>query len=108
MTVAATGTQAATVTTEHTLNGGSFTDAGTYVMHVNTANMVNGDTLVLRVYAKCVSAGSEVLAYMETFAHVQAQPLKISPPIRSEYSCKFTLNQDAGTSRNFEWAILRL
>jgi hypothetical protein len=108
MTVAASGTQSATVTTEHTLNSGSFTTAGTYVLVVDTTNMALGDYTELRTYIKVLSSGSEVLFDMQPLAHAQAEPVKVSLPVRSEYSIKFTLKQTAGTGRDYDWAVLRV
>ncbi len=44
------GDQTAVVTTEHTLD--TITDAGTYVLYVDTSNMVLIDELELRVKTK--------------------------------------------------------
>lgn len=100
------GTQSATVTTEHTL--ATVTAAGTYVLVVDTANMVNGDTLELRAKYKTLTGSTEAVAVLGSFANVQAEPVKFSIPIVSLYSVKFTLKQTAGTSRNFDWNVLQI
>ena len=46
VTIEASGTQTATIDTEHTL--ATETDAKVYVLLVDTKNMVNGDELELR------------------------------------------------------------
>lgn len=108
MTVEASGTQTATVSTEHTLNGGSFTSAKTYVLSVDLTNLANGDTVELRAKVKVISSGSEKLIYLGTYSHAQPYPVVHSIPVRSEYSASFTLKQTAGTGRNFDWAVLSL
>lgn len=103
----ASGTQTATVTTEHTL-GSAITDAGTYVLIVDTAEMVNGDVLELRAKLKVLTGGSELLTLIGTYAHVQAEPVKISIPLPSLFSITFTLKQAAGSSRDFDWNVIEL
>jgi hypothetical protein len=117
MVVKASGTQLAVIGTEHSLNGGSFTDAGVYLLSVNTLNMVGGDTLELRTYKKVLSGDAqEYLVDVVNFADSQgdgAAPgssangdlVKISVPVPSPYSIRFTLKQVAGTGRNFPWRV---
>lgn len=112
MSVAAagTGTQAATVPTEHTLLDISV--AGVYTLHVDKVNMVAGDVLELRVYQIVLTGGTRRVVYVSRFADVQATDdmIAISIPIANELtdsgSLRFTLNQTAGTSRNFPWKVL--
>lgn len=117
LTVKASGTQSATLNTEHTLNGSAFTDSGVYVLMVDTRNMVNGDELELRAYVKTLTGDANgFLAYSPTYAQQQgdgAAPgssgsgdsVKISVPIPSPYSITFTLKQTAGTGRDFPWRV---
>jgi len=105
-TVIASGTQAATITTEHTL--GTDTTNKTYVLVVDTGAMVNGDVLELRLYTIVLSAGTERLAYFATFQHAQTSPQVYSVPVPANISCKATLKQTAGTGRSFPWALLSL
>ena len=105
MAVEASGTQAATIGTEHTLSG-SFTTEKTYLLYVDTTNLLNGDELELRVKMKAASGGSELLIWAGYYIHSQTDVLKASVPIRSPYSCSFTLKQTVGTGRSFPWVIL--
>ncbi len=104
--VVASGTQSATVTTEHSL--ATSTTGKTYVLAVNTANMVNGDELELRIYTKVLSGSTKQLAYFAAYAHVQGIPNKYSVPVPANQYCEVSLKQSAGTSRNFEWTLLSL
>lgn len=108
-----TGTQTATVGTEHTL----LTEAtsGIFVLVVNLKNMVNGDILELRAYVKTLTGDANpLLMFEQIYANVQGDaaaagssakgPVHVkSPPIESPYSLVWTLKQVAGTSRNFDW-----
>ena len=106
LTLKASGTQTANVTTEHTLT--TETDANVYVLVVDTAEMVLADILELRIYTKCLAGGTSRLAYIASYAHVQGQPNKYSVPVPCDIECKVTLKQTAGVSRDFPWALLNL
>lgn len=98
------GSQTATITTEHTL--ATVTDAGTYVLGVDTAAMLAGDVLELRIKTKMRTGGTSRLAYGPVrFDGVQAVPNKYSMPIPSEVEAVFTLKQTAGTGRAFPWSV---
>lgn len=119
MTVENSGTQSASVGTEHTL-GSAMTSSKTYVLTVNTENMVNSDELELRAYIKVLSGDSQwYLVYSANYLHDQGDSadagssaagdvVKVSPPVVSPYSIKFTLKQVAGSSRDFDWNIVSL
>ena len=100
------GTQTATVTTEHTL--ATITTAGTFVLLVDTNAMVLGDELILRIKTKVTSGGTTRLAYEGGCGGVQGDPVKISIPVRSFYEVVMTLEQAAGTGRSFPWEIIEL
>lgn len=100
------GSQSATIDTEHTL--ATITDSGTYVFVVDTANMVNGDTLELRIYTKARSGGTSRLAYSASYTNLQAAPQKYSVPVPSNVEFVATLKQVDGTGRAFPWAVLVL
>lgn len=111
VTAAGTGTQSATVTTEHTLLDVSA--AGTYTLHVDTVNMVATDTLELRVYQMVLTSGTRRVAYLYRCSDAQSADdlIKISVPISNELTdsgaLRFTLKQTTGTSRNFPWKVLK-
>lgn len=111
VTAAGSGTQSATVTTEHTLL--DIAAAGTYTLHVDTVNMVAGDALELRIYQMVLTAGTRRVAYVARFDGAQPADdlIKISVPISNELTdagaLRFTLKQTVGTSRNFPWKVLK-
>lgn len=106
--VESSGTQAATVGTEHQL--AAPTIAATRVLIVDTSNMVAGDTLELRIKGNVLGGGTTIVAYKETFYGAQDvdDRMKLSIPFPSDNGGTFTLKQTAGTGRNFPWKILTL
>lgn len=106
MNEAASGTQAATIGVEHTLD--TETAVSTYVLLVDCTNMASGDTLELRAKVKVKGGGAESLAYIETLVDAQDPAVFLSVPIPTGHSCKFTLKQTAGTGRSFDWSVMAL
>lgn len=106
MNEVASGTQAATIGVEHTLD--TETNVSTYVLVVDCNNMASGDTLELRAKVKTLTGSTERLAYIETLIDAQSEPVFISIPIPTAWSCKFTLKQTAGTGRSFDWSVVGL
>ena len=100
------GTQTATLDTEHTLD--TETTAGVYVLVVDMANLVAGDTVILRIKTKYASGGTSRLAYSAVFTHAQAEPNKYSVPIPVDAEIICTLEQTDGTGRDFPWNLLKL
>ena len=106
----ASGTQTATIGTEHTLSGAALTNNKVYVLVVDCAAMADGDEVELRVYTIALSAGTEGLAYIAVYRNLDGgfDPLKYSPPVPADISFKATLKQTTGTGRSFPWKILSL
>lgn len=107
-TLEASATQTATLDTEHTLNGSAFTANKTYVLVVDLAALANAETLELRAYMTCLSAGTERLLWFATWIHAQTEAIVMSAPVPSDISCKFTLKQSGGTGRSYPWKVLSL
>lgn len=106
-TVADSGSQTATVSTEHTLS--TVTAAGAYQFVVDAANLAAGDELELRIYGKARSSDTERVMFKNTFGPLALdEPLIFSPPFLSPHSAKFTLKQTVGTGRAFPWAVYGL
>lgn len=104
--VKTSGSQTATLTTEHTL--ATVTDAGTYQLVVDAANLANNEHLTLRIYGKARSGDTERLIWPVTVSHAQVAPLVESVPIASPHHLKVTLEQNGGTGRAFPWAVYEL
>lgn len=106
VTSAGSGTQTATIDTEHTLD--TETTAGVYVLVVDTYNMANGDITVLRIKTKDKSGGASRLAFSTVYANVQAELHKYSPPIPIDTEIICTLEQTDGTGRDYDWNLLKV
>lgn len=115
VTALASGTQAATIGTEHTL--ADVAVAATCTLHVDANAMAAGDTLELRIYQIVLTAGTRRLAYLASWTGAQdgssndLAPVKISVPVSNELTdagaLRFTLKQTAGSPRSYPWKCLR-
>lgn len=114
VTVHASGSQAATVGTEHFLSSlTSPAPAGTFQLGVDLSPQAAGDTVELRVYKMMKAAGTARVVYLARF--VGAQPaddaIKVSIPISNALTdtnaLRFSLKQTAGTGRTFDWELLK-
>ena len=99
------GTQTATLDTEHTLD--TETGAGVYVLVVDMANLANGDIVILRIKTKYATGGTSRLAYSAVYANIQAEPNKYSVPVPVDTEIICTLEQTDGTGRDFPWNLLK-
>jgi hypothetical protein len=102
-TEAAGGTQAATVTTEHTLTTQAV--AGVYSLVVDLSPMVAGDKVELRVKVKSRTGETSKTVLFGRYAHVQAFPVVYSDPVETEVEVAASLKQTAGTGRTFTWSL---
>lgn len=111
-TLFASGTQSATVTTEHFLSSPNV--AGAFQLKVDCVNMVAGDVLELRVYRIVLTGGTTRICYLARYAGAQAADdlIKDSPMIANNLtdtnSLRFSLKQTFGTSRNYPWGLMQL
>jgi hypothetical protein len=111
VTADGSGTQTATVGTEHTLK--SVNTAGVFSLHVDKNAMASGDVLELRVYRIVLTGGTARVVKIYTFDGAQPADDLIfdSRPFSNELtdadSLKFTLKQTFGTGRAFPWKVLK-
>ena len=106
VTVIASGTQTAVISTEHTL--ATTSGPGVYVFWVDKANLASGDTVELRLKTKILGGGTVRVLYIDTFTGAQPvdDMLTCSVPVVSDQAVTFTLKQTAGTGRQFPWKVL--
>jgi hypothetical protein len=97
------GTQTAVVSTEHTLV--TEVTGKWRVLVVSLANLVAGDTVVLRAKAPVISGGPDLLIKEYPFTGVQAEPNVQSFGFDMPYGGTFTLTQTAGTARTYAWHV---
>lgn len=102
VTVESSGTQAATVGTEHSL--AVLTGPKSFMLVIDLGNMVNGDEVELRAKAKVLSGGTRKQMDFAVFQHAQPEPVAIFGPFPGGHDCEFSLKQTAGASgRSFDW-----
>lgn len=108
LTLTASGTHSNTTSTETDL--ATVTAAGVYVLVVDGAALVNGETLTLRIYSKCLSGGTERLTYSAAYLHAQGEPIKLSVPVPSDISLRATIQETRSdtTTRSYPWKVLAL
>lgn len=111
VTAHASGTQAATVGTEHFLTSPAV--AGTFTLHVDCNAMAAGDVVELRVYQTVLTGGTPRVAYSTRYDGVQPadDAVKISVPVSNDLAeanaLRFSLKQTHGTSRSYPWKVLK-
>lgn len=100
------GTQTATIDTEHTL--ATITSAGVYTLNVDFGNHANGDVTVLKAYIKVRSGDASTLLFQTTVADIPPEGNVVSIAIPAVHEVKFTLEQTDGTGRSFDWSVFDL
>lgn len=112
VTAAASGTQTATVTTEHQL--ADTAAAGVYQFVVDAAAMLAGDVLELRVYQMVLTSGTSRVLFFQAFygAQLADDYIKVSIPVANELTdgtaLRFSLKQTFGTGRDYPWKVLKI
>ncbi len=101
--VSNSGSQTATLATEHVL--ATVITAGQYQCVVDVANLVLGETLTLKIYGKARTGDTERLIKEYGVTNAQDEALIQLDPIVSPHHLKFTLEQNGGTGRAFPWAV---
>jgi hypothetical protein len=66
-------------------------------------NMQAGDSVTVRQYMKIKSGGSYILYAEETYSGVQTLPMLYIVTKPARYGIKITLEQTAGTNRDYDW-----
>lgn len=70
---------------------------------IDMTNMAASDTVVIRQYMTIKAAGSPIKYAEETFNDVQALPMLYIVTKPARYGIKITLEQTAGSYRDFDW-----
>lgn len=105
--VAGSGSQTATIGTEHTLT--TDTTNATYSFQVRCNNMALGDVVELRLYTMTLAAGTLEVVWKTTIGpSLPAAIVATAPPQPSNQSLRATLKQVSGTGRVWDWKLLRM
>lgn len=100
-----TGSQTATINTEHNLSSNPETEQGVFQAFIDVANLVGGDFVEIRLKEKARSADTQREVFVATIAGIQASPMWVSPPLILMNGWALTLKQTEGTGRAFPWSI---
>lgn len=105
------GTQAATISTEHTL--ATITTDGTYQLEVDMDPLAGGttpDIVELRAKVKIRTGESSKQVYYGVWMGDQGTEdlIKVSDPVVCVEELVFTLKQTQGTGRTFTWSVKRV
>jgi hypothetical protein len=104
-----TGSQTATLDTEHTLNTTSpETTDGVFQFVIDVANMARADATIIRIKEKCRSGDTQRLIHQWVLANDQADDLWVSPSLILLHGWDFTLEQTDGTGRAYPWSIRKV
>lgn len=110
-TVHASGTQTATINTEHVLEDETSSEGKVFDAAIDLAAMVAGDTTEIRVYAVLLASGTIHRVYYHKYVDVQDnEPILLSPivnvpPLTVAKEWKVTLKQTTGTGRAYPWTV---
>ena len=99
------GTQTATVTTEHTL--ATITTDKPFQLIVDIAALAAGEYVEIKVKRKTLSGGTTRAVHSAVYSWLDASvsPVVVFPPILSTEEYVATLKQLNGTGRAFPWAV---
>jgi hypothetical protein len=106
MSVKSSNSQTATLAFDHTLL--STTDSGVYILVVDAANLVNGETLKLTIRRKVRTGDTIRDARSVVYQHGQSIPILEVGPITCPFGADFILRQEGGTGRAFPWSVEKL
>lgn len=111
VSIAASGTQNATVGTSHTLVTQTAPAGGAvYQLRARANALANGERVQLQVLVDGATGGTLGTLYDVTFANVQGETYKDSPAIAipAGGQLRAVLRQEGGTGRAFPWWLYRL
>lgn len=104
------GTQTATLDTQHNLGNNPDASDGIYQFFVDLSKMQRADRTVIRVYETIVDASpfTQELVKEFVFTNEQTEPLFVSPSLMLGIGWALTLEQTDGTGRDYHWRIARI
>lgn len=104
--VMASGTQSATVGTEHTLT--SQTVFRVYQLQVDFSALAAGELAEIRIKTKVLSGSALNTVKLAAIQGGSTQPVFVSFPLASDIQFDATIKQINGTGRTFPWKVIAL
>lgn len=111
VSVATSGTQTATLATDHTVVTQTAPAGGAvYQLRARLHNLANGERVTLRVMVDGATGGVLDTLFDVTFSNAQGDPYKDSPAVAvpAGAQLRVILRQEGGTGRAFPWWLYRL
>lgn len=105
-TLEASGTQTATVGTEHTLS--SQTAFKLYQLQLDVSALAAGERVEISIKTKILAGGALALHKRAVIRGPASQPVFVSVPLASDIQYDVTLKQIGGTGRAFPWKVFSL
>jgi hypothetical protein len=100
------GSQAATVTTEHFLGTDPDTTTGVFQFMVDVSVLARGDSLEIRVYEKINDTGDTAqVIHTYPINNEQDADLFVSEAFILVIGFRFSIKQTTGTGRTFQWSV---
>jgi hypothetical protein len=109
--VVASGTQACSVGTEHTLRDETSNEGKVFDAAIDLGNLATSDVLEIRLYVKALSGGTLRRVYYAKYTDSQdnvdslKSPIVYVPAVTVMKEWKLTVKQTAGTGRNVDWTV---
>lgn len=104
--IESSGTQAATLGTEHVLV--TPTTLNSRVLIVDANALAVGETLTLRIKGKVLTGGTQRLIREAIFTGQLYEPNVQSMPAVQTFGGDITLTQTGGTGRSYDWSVVTL
>jgi len=76
--------------------------------YIDLSNLASGDTVIIRIYVKVKDGGDYEKHAEETYSGAQTLPLLFIQPRPAKYGLKITLQQTAGTYRNYDYQFFKV
>lgn len=111
VSIAASGSQTATLNTDHTLVTQTAPTGGAiYQLRVDANALANGERVILTLQTKTRTTDTTRTVYRAEFNDIQSDPIKDSPAVAVVATSDLVaiLRQEGGTGRAFPWALYRL
>ena len=77
-----------------------------FTFKLDTGLMQSGDITTLIIYDMVLGSGTLRIYKSETYTDAQTEPIKFLAPLWITQEIKITLQQTAGTNRNYAWVLL--
>jgi len=104
----ATGSQTATIGTEHTLNPTTpETTDGIYQLWIDTLAMAKADETEIRIKEKARTGDTQRLVFLATLTDTQSE-MFVTPTLILMNGWDMTLKQTAGVGRAYPWSVRKV